>query len=113
MNDDSLKIRPLFNQDSDLKEEFELHAKALEQSLKKLIPPSIISEAPDPLDKMATFQFFNRVYEQLPLVSSLFTSPDPYVICLKFLAQSKYTQGMGRFLSDMISMWLIPGKQLP
>jgi hypothetical protein len=113
MNDDSLKIRPLFSHDSDLKEEFELHAKALEQSLRKLIPASIISEAPDPLDKMATFHFFNRVYEQLPLVSSLFTSQEPYVICLKFLAQSKYTQGMGRFLSDMISMWLIPGKQLP
>ncbi|MCF7851745.1 MAG: hypothetical protein K9M07_00720 [Simkaniaceae bacterium] len=110
---DLLRIRLPFDCPDTIKREYDLYTQSIEAALSNMIPPSVLEKAPDPQDKQAVTIFFNKVKDQLPLISSSFSLTSPYVISLKFLAYSEYTHGMGRFISEAVSRWLVLGKQLP
>ncbi|HAZ16212.1 MAG TPA: hypothetical protein DCY54_06245 [Parachlamydiales bacterium] len=65
--------------------------------------------AQSPEEQVKAFSF---LHSQLPLViSSHFSSP-PSTFCATLLCASDFTQGVGRYFTDTLSRWLIPGKFL-
>ena len=113
MSEELLKIKLQFDTPPEVQEGLEFFVKSLESSLRLMIPESILEIAPDPSDKESTRTFFRNIGTRLPLVYTSFGKKSPYIVSMKFLAFSELTHGMGRFVSDVVSRWLIPGKQLP
>ncbi|MDN3504190.1 MAG: hypothetical protein P0S95_01280 [Rhabdochlamydiaceae bacterium] len=113
MNDELLQIKLQFESPPEVQEGLEFFVKSLESSLRLMIPKSVLEKAPDPNDKDATRAFFGKIGTELPLIYTSFGKTAPYIISMKFLAFSELTHGMGRFVSDVVSRWLVPGKQLP
>ena len=84
-----LKIRLLFDCPAPVKESNSLYIASLEASLATLIPKAVLKNAPDPGDTSATREFFNNIYEELPLAVAAFGDKEPYIVSLRFLATSK------------------------
>ena len=113
MDKDLLKIKLLFDCPEDVESSFELYVASLEKALASMIPEEVLHKAPDPSDSEAVTSFFNKIGKELPLIATSFGESAPYIVSLRFLAYSQFTHGMGRFVSDTTSRWLVPGKQLP
>lgn len=111
MQSDPLEIQLVFDLSDDVQEELVLQTKALQKSLNKMIHS--VLKVPDLSNSKISEHFFHSLYKKLPLATYFFLNGHSPIISFKFLASSKYTSGMGRFLSDTASAWLVPGKQLP
>ena len=105
--DEILKIKPSFTFPNLLGAGFEHYTHAIEESLKTLLPaliPVSYKEQPD--------QFFKSIFENLPLIAWTHNDEAPYILSITCLAPAQNTHGLGRFIADHSSRWLLPGKQL-
>ncbi len=89
----------------------ELYKDSIQESIKNIIPPHLYHQNPD--FKITTKKRFEELDNLLPLVYCDIedTSPSPLIINL--ICDAYFTQGTGRFVCDLFSRWLIPGKQYP
>ncbi|HSX25377.1 MAG TPA: hypothetical protein VLE89_00030 [Chlamydiales bacterium] len=53
-----------------------------------------------------------RLMKSLPLIEYSFPNKSPGSLPVTFLCPADYTTGVGRYVVDTLSRWLIPGKQL-
>ncbi len=75
---------------------------AIEQIVSKLVPPSIKSEI--------EAGSLRSLFKSLPLIQH---STISRTVSITTLCPSPYTHGVGRYLNDTLSRWLVPGKILP
>lgn len=78
----------------------------IEQILKMLIPKESLARPTEDLGA-----FFFRLAKLLPIASFTLTPDTSLAIPIAFLCPSEYTPGVGRFIADCLSRWLVPGKQ--
>ncbi|MCH9611898.1 MAG: hypothetical protein S4CHLAM102_03720 [Chlamydiia bacterium] len=96
---------------------FEHYLKFIEHSIDRLIPPFIKGfgntiQSLDETEKVE--QFFKMINQRLPLFHNVSqTTTSPYSIAISTMCPAHFTHGVGRFMSEFCSQWLIPGKQLP
>lgn len=65
-------------------------------------------------DSSACEEFYKKLNMELPLIEANTTTSDhfPQLFSISLICPSKLSQGIGRYLSDILSRSLIPGKQL-
>ena len=85
-----------------------------EQILRTILPqrdaailPILLSKDPLLIEKEVL-----SLYESLPLLA--WNNPDcaPCTLCVNLLCHSEFTHGVGRYVCDILTRWLIPGKLL-
>ncbi len=105
-----LKIRPNFVDPED--GSFDSFLGSIETVLNDLLPPALLKELLESTEEKKLRHLLSDLYKMLPLFSHspLTKSPSTFSVCA--LCPSDYTDGFGRYFSDMLSRWLIPGKQL-
>ncbi len=114
--DQLLKIEPLFNYPETVAESFEIYLHSLQALIKRVLPKEILDLGKTILSFECTDEieeFYHQILMAIPTVSwtkggEIF----PHIISISTLCQAEYTHGVGRFLGDIYSRWLIPGKQL-
>ncbi len=102
-----LKIKPSFDFPEGFSKGFEFYAQGIEDSLQKLISKKI-KLAENESDEILIKELINN----LPLIDWE-SSKTSGIISLTCLAPATNTHGLGRFICDHSSRWLLPGKQLP
>jgi hypothetical protein len=82
---------------------------SIEQTLKTLIPKDIW---PKEKNKESLKSFYQTLEKLLPVISTSDLSPAPSCFSFTTICNGEFTFGIGRFIAEMLSQWLIPGKQL-
>lgn len=113
-----LKIIPDFEYSLDSIESMENYVRSIQSILRRVIPGNLIEYARsiDSIDDHAKIaEFYRQLNNQGPLAQwSKTEDPNgPYTFSIAIVCRGERTHGVGRFLSDVFSQWLIPGKQLP
>lgn len=98
MHSKRLKIQPF--QSLQLPSE-DFFVQAIEERLDELLT----NEIKEDILKGSTTELFDA----LPI---LYASPVSKSFEVKFLCQAEYMQGVGRYVNDVLSRWLVPGKNL-
>lgn len=57
--------------------------------------------------------YFNRFHEKVPFIDYTSFDKDNPSISITLICSTNHTHGVGRFMCDFYSRWLIPGKQIP
>ena len=113
---DLLKIEPLFDYPSDVAISFEIYLHSLQALISRVLPKDILEfgQAITSLNSQKEIEeFYHRIQMAIPTVSwTKGEGTSPHIISISTLCQSEYTHGVGRFLGDVYSRWLIPGKHL-
>ncbi len=103
---EKIKIRINFQSPENTSRAYELYLSSLESQITHLFP--------DLIEKSSSLREFYELFsEKLPYIRYSITEKAPYIVAVSAICHSQHTQGVGRFVSDMFSRWLIPGKQLP
>lgn len=93
-----LKICPTCSPIEGTEEGFQVYIEAAQKVIDSILP------------KEASLE---EILSLLPIVKHSYSQRPPYTIAISVISPSAYTHGMGRYVTDMLSRWLIPGKQLP
>ena len=107
------KIKPIYPISKEDKNSYDLFLLSLEELLKKIIPASYYEEAIKNPNFFSFTHFYQQVTQNLPHIFHSPIEPSPSSFSFTILCSGDYTHGIGRFLPDMLSRWLIPGKQQP
>lgn len=112
-----LEITAPFECPEENRESFFHYFAALQLLIKRLVPESVLEKAKfieSFQEKKTIEEFYDALEEEIPIITwSKATLEPPCIISVAVLCSSEYTHGVGRFVSDTCSRWLIPGKQLP
>ncbi|MBS0585730.1 MAG: hypothetical protein JSR76_05460 [Verrucomicrobia bacterium] len=111
-----LEVEPLFECPSDAKESFKAYLESIKWLIYRVIPKDLLLfgksiESLDERDKIEAF--YKQLEEAIPISHATETKGQvPCTLSFATLCQANYTHGVGRFLADIYSRWLVPGKQL-
>lgn len=108
---DVFRIRPTFNLGEQYPPSFDLYMASIEQLIEWIIPASIKQELMEAKDIEEQNSIFHRLYKLLPLFKYTTDTKTPCAISVTAICPAEYTSGVGRYITDMLSRWLIPGKQ--
>lgn len=114
--DHLLRIEPLFDYPPEARDSFEIYLESVKWLIYRIIPPKLFSLAQsiESLEEVEKIESFYKQLESLiPLSKGTQKKIEaPSTLSFVTLCQANYTHGVGRFLADIYSRWLIPGKQL-
>lgn len=94
-----IKIKPSFSLPCAADDSYESFISSFEKLLEKILPEELRND-------------FTKLDAKLPLVICTPACADALGVGITTLCASTYAHGTGRFISDMLSRWLIPGKIL-
>ncbi len=111
-----LKIEPLFDYPKDVAVSFEIYLHSLQALISRVLPKDIL-EFGEKVESQESYgqidDFYNQIQKAIPSVSwTKGGETAPYIVSITTLCGAEYTHGVGRFLGDIYSRWIIPGKQL-
>ena len=84
----------------------------VEKLLWSFLPKDFLKTMKDHDDPLVINQAIISLFEQLPLVNWNDPQSTPATLSVTVLCPSEYTSGVGRYLCDTLSRWLVPGKFL-
>lgn len=96
------------------------YIRSIEEILKGVVTPIFFKDSKKPkksafsLENLAELEpYFQKLIAEIPLVH--FSHPDKLhkSLSIVLICSAKHTHGAGRFMCDLFSRWLIPGKQIP
>ena len=76
-------------------------------SMQKLVKSIILNNF-----KRIEDNIFSKLQQLLPIFDYSDISSAPFLFRLSFLCLGDFTHGVGRFITDMLNKWLIPGKSI-
>ena len=91
---------------------FDAYLHFIDGVVRQILPQELLSSllaAQKPAALKEQIQAFNDL---LPLISWNELHQAPSTLCMTFLCPADFTSGVGRYLGDTLSRWLIPGKFL-
>ncbi len=83
-----------------------------QQMIEGMIPESYqytIAQQVSPEEINAAFYRFSR---QIPVIKYAVIAEEQKGLLLKMLCQADFTEGVGRYITEMFSRWMIPGKKI-
>ncbi|KPK32567.1 MAG: hypothetical protein AMS24_03920 [Chlamydiae bacterium SM23_39] len=90
---------------------FKIYLKSLKRLIEKILPKELLiafdSKNEDKIEK--AFESFQK---KIPLITLSDFSPPPSLFSFTIICSAKYSNGVGRFVIDMLCKWLIPGQNL-
>jgi hypothetical protein len=84
----------------------------IEQILRRLLPQDLLVALSTNNDPLETEELFSAFYKAVPLLTRNYPEQGPCTLSINLLCHSEFTNGAGRYLCDIITRWLIPGKFL-
>lgn len=109
----ALRIKPTFQSYLGRDFEFSLYVGFMEHILEKMLPPSFLQEFCFAKTPQLLKKSLEDLHPQLPILKWSTPENGPGLIYITTFAKAEFIHGLGRFMSDFVSRWLIPGKQLP
>lgn len=108
----SLSIVPFFNENIEFNSPFYPYAQFIETLIHKVLPPEFLQEIEGkaPIDRPS--KGFLEFQEQIPILSYSASHEIPNAVSFSILCYAEYTVGVGRYISDVLSRWIVPGKSL-
>ncbi len=105
-------IKPAYSSRGISSIEFDAYVTFIEQILRNLLPQELIAALYSHKQPQIIEENFQTLSEQLPFLA--WNNPDrgPCTVCVGLLCSSQYTHGVGRYMCDILTRWLIPGKYL-
>lgn len=91
--------------------EFDAYITFIEQILRSLLPQDLVTTLLSQ-DPIAIRQKIEALNETLPCLFWNTPEKAPCTLCVSLLCPSEWTSGVGRYLCDITSRWLVPGKFL-
>lgn len=113
--EDLMVIEPNFEYPEDAGESFDLYFSSVQKLLYRVIPKELLEfgkEITSFSEKVKIQLFYDKILAEVPTVSWSDVSQENSIISIATLCTANYSDGVGRFLGDMYSRWLVPGKQL-
>ncbi len=111
-----LRIEPLFDYPKDVASSFEIYLHSLQALISRVLDKNILNfgrSIQSLRDKKKIDEFFSKILDAIPHISwSNGGESSPHIMSVTTLCWAEHTHGVGRFLGDIYSRWLIPGKQL-
>ena len=105
-------IKPSYSTDGNNEDEFDVFVPFIERILRRLLPSDLIAALSSGKNQEEIQRNIHALNEKLPLIA--WNDPDvaPSTLCVSLLCHSDYTSGVGRYLCDIMTRWLVPGKFL-
>lgn len=92
--------------------EFDAYVTFIEQILRYTLPEELVVALSTSKDAATIKKNVLLLSELLPIIRWNAPEKAPCTLCISVLCPSDYTNGVGRYLCDIFSRWLIPGKFL-
>jgi hypothetical protein len=92
--------------------DFALYLRFIEQTVRHILPTEIALELTTHNSALAIREAIITLNAQLPLLIWNDPMPPPCITAFTFLCPAEFTNGVGRYLCDTLSRWLVPGKFL-
>lgn len=92
--------------------EFNAYIMFVEQILRNLLPQELIAAFSISKDPQTIKQNFYKLWDRLPFLACNNPDHGPCTFNAILLCPSENTHGVGRYLCDVLTRWLIPGKFL-
>jgi hypothetical protein len=105
-------IRPSYSSYGDGQFEFDAYVDFIEKILRTILPQDLIDALSFSDDQEVIQKHFFLLNEKLPLLAWNHPCFAPCTLSISLLCHSEYTSGVGRYLCDSVSRWLVPGKFL-
>jgi hypothetical protein len=105
-------IRPSYSSYGDGHFEFDAYVDFIEKILRTFLPQDLIDALNSSDDQEVIQSHLTFLNEKLPLLTWNHPFLAPCTLCINLLCHSEYTSGVGRYLCDIVSRWLVPGKFL-
>lgn len=117
---DLSKITTSFTLPIDYDETYHHYIKSIESLIEKITTPLFFSDEIIKRAKGKTQEdlkdfepYFENLSKEIPLVYSTNFEKHQKSLAVILICSAKHTHGVGRFMCDLFSRWLIPGKQIP
>lgn len=107
-----IRIKPSFQQHLGKDFEFNLYIGFIEHVVEKLLPLDFVNEYHNAQTPSALGKTFRKLDEQLPILHWTYPERTPGLLYVTTLCAAEYTHGVGRFMNDSLSRWVLPGKIL-
>lgn len=116
---DLLKIKTNFLLPVDYEETYHHYIASIESLVHKIVIPQFFKDQKKRKKKTLDIssekiqELFDDLYQNIPLIYCSPFDKTHRGISVAVLCSAKHTHGVGRFMCDLFSRWLIPGKQIP
>jgi len=107
-----VRIKPAFQKYLGKDFEFNLYIGFMEHVVEKTLPPHILEEFRQAGSESALRKVFQKLGDLLPILNWSVPETSPGLVSIDTLSRAELTHGLGRFMVDLVSRWLLPGKQL-
>ena len=85
---------------------------AVHHILENIIPQSVLAELESSHFQIEINSILHRFYRQLPIIHFPSLDLTAQTLPVTLLCPAEFTHGVGRYVKDTLSRWLIPGKQV-
>lgn len=92
--------------------DYSLYISFMQQILQKVLPEDILYTLTHPSPPGAISKAFLQLQEMLPLIIWDIPEEAPSAVSFTLLCPAEFTHGVGRYTTDMMTRWLVPGKFL-
>lgn len=103
-------IQPVYSQQGISSVEFDAYVAFIEQILRHLLPSDLIAALSANNDVKTIKEHFSAFFNDLPLLDWNDPEHAPCTLCATLLCPSDFTHGVGRYICDILTRWLVPGK---
>lgn len=105
-----IAIKPLFSLSADQIPLYQPYFTYIDRIIKKSIPEPILHALLSAKTEKEKEDALYEFHALLPLLNCSDPQNAPTSVTISFLSEREFTFGTGRYLTDMFSRWLIPGK---
>ena len=105
-------IHPIFHTSFKSGQDFDPYISFIEETIKKTLPLHLLIDILQISNEEQTRKAFARLNAFLPLFVWSESEGNGYAICVNLLCVANFSHGVGRYISDTLSRWLLPGKFL-
>lgn len=92
--------------------EFDAYVQFVEQILRKLLPEELLLALSTGKSPEAIRRGMQSLNDKLPLLAWNAPTKAPCTLCVSLLCHSEFTSGVGRYMCDILTRWLVPGNFL-
>jgi hypothetical protein len=105
-------IKPIYSSRGISNMEFEAYITFIEQILRTVLPSDLVSALSTYKDPESIEKKMIALFENLPLLAWNNPERAPCTLCVSLLCPAEFTHGVGRYVCDTLTHWLVPGTLL-
>lgn len=105
-------IKPSYSTQGINTEEYDAFIAFIEKILHSVLPSDLLKALSQNKSQQTIETSLTSLHQKLPFLASNAPEEAPCTFCVSLLCHSDFTSGVGRYLCDIMTRWLVPGKFL-